>query len=597
MTIFRPTHWKRLLFFVCMDVVLSVVTFTFAFALRFNFESIDGGVYENSVLVLAILLPLKIMLLSVFRVYWVAWRFFGLMEAKRIVYAHVFAYAFFGGIYLVFQDVFSPFPRSILMIDFFLSAFCIGLFRMSKRMVIEGAPHDISSKHTIIIGANHQTQNVIKSYFSGELEYYPACIVESDPKMVGTYLSDIQVRPIDEMEYWIKKQRIATAIITKAYDSYSLDTVFERLKHAHIQEIKLVRMLEDQNERLRDVSIEDLLARKPKDLDQEAIGSFLFGKVVLITGAGGSIGSEVARQCVAFDVHSLILLDNCEYNLYAISEELSGHIRYDVLMSVLDYRNLEAVFAEYQPHIVIHAAAYKHVPICENNITSALENNILGTKHVIDLSIAHHVEKVVLISTDKAVRPTNVMGASKRIAELYAQNVDSNATDIVSVRFGNVLGSSGSVVPKFKSQIASGGPVTVTHPDITRYFMLIPEACQLVLQAGAIAKGREIFILDMGDPVKIVDLAKKLIRLSGKEQEVGIVYSGLRPGEKLFEELLMDESERKTAYQSIHVGKPTTYPIVQLLHDISDLMLADDKLAMLKKIVPEFHHEPRTVKP
>jgi FlaA1/EpsC-like NDP-sugar epimerase len=252
--------------------------------------------------------------------------------------------------------------------------------------------------------------------------------------------------------------------------------------------------------------------------------------------------------------------------------------------------SLDETFEHYKPEIVIHAAAYKHVPLVEANIYEGIVNNVIGTKNVIDTAIKHGVQKFVMISTDKAVRPTNVMGTTKRICELYAQNSNGNGTDIVAVRFGNVLGSSGSVIPKFKAQIQSGKNITVTHPDITRYFMLIPEACELVLQAAAIGSGGEIFILDMGEPVKIVDLAQKMIDLSGRD-DIKIEFTGLRPGEKLYEELLIDESDAKTDYESITVARPTIYEIEKLNADIAELLSCDDKLAKLKEIVPEFNHQ------
>ncbi len=340
---------------------------------------------------------------------------------------------------------------------------------------------------------------------------------------------------------------------------------------------------------LKDIGVEDLLARYPKDLDKNAIQNFIKDKIVLITGAGGSIGSEISRQCKAYGAKQLILVDHSEFNLYSILEELQDENIIPIMQSVKDIDILESTFSKYRPQIVIHAAAYKHVPLVEHNILEGITNNIIGTKNTIDLSIKYKVEKFVLISTDKAVRPTNVMGTTKRVCELYAQNVDSKNTEIVAVRFGNVLGSSGSVIPKFKAQIEAGKNITVTHPEITRYFMLIPEACELVLQAASIGKGGEIFILDMGEPIKIVDLAKKMIELSGRS-EIGIEFCGLRSGEKLYEELLIDDSDKKTQYESITVASPTFFDIEELNKKIEELLVCEDKISKLKEIVPEFDH-------
>ena len=271
-------------------------------------------------------------------------------------------------------------------------------------------------------------------------------------------------------------------------------------------------------------------------------------------------------------------------------EELQKVAVTPVMQSIANLSDMDETFKKYKPEIVIHAAAYKHVPLVESNIYEGIVNNVIGTKNVIDTAVKYGVQKFVMISTDKAVRPTNVMGATKRICELYAQNANKKGTDIVAVRFGNVLGSSGSVIPKFKAQIESGKNITVTHPDITRYFMLIPEACELVLQVGAIGTGGEIFILDMGEPIKIVDLAEKMIELSGKK-DIKIEFSGLRPGEKLYEELLIDESDAKTEYESITVASPTSYDIDILNQDIEELLRCEDKIKQLKKIVPEFNHQ------
>lgn len=343
----------------------------------------------------------------------------------------------------------------------------------------------------------------------------------------------------------------------------------------------------------RPLTVENLLARTPKDLDPTAIEHFIQGKTILVTGAGGSIGSEIVRQSLRFGASKIIMLDHSEFNLYSLMEELAGcNNCTPVMASVRDLATIEQVFQEHQPQIVLHAAAYKHVPLCEANILAAVKNNVIGTKNIIDLSVRYEVEEVVLVSTDKAVRPTNVMGTTKRICELYAQNSNGlGKTKIVAVRFGNVLGSSGSVVPKFRQLIEEGKDLTVTDPDITRYFMLIPEACSLVLQAGALGQGGEIFILDMGEPVRIADLAQKMIEYSGKE-ELKVVFTGLRPGEKLYEELLINDADRQTRYDSILVAEKTEYPLSQLNQDIENLLLAEDKLLQLKHIVPEFNHNP-----
>jgi FlaA1/EpsC-like NDP-sugar epimerase len=340
---------------------------------------------------------------------------------------------------------------------------------------------------------------------------------------------------------------------------------------------------------LKDITVEDLLARHPKDLDKVKISQFIEGKTILITGAGGNIGSEIVRQCLKYNAKKLILIDHSEFNLYQLMEELQSDKLVPLMQSVLNVSLMRKSFETYKPEIVVHAAAYKHVPLVEANVEEGILNNVLGTKQCIDLAIEHNVQKFILISTDKAVRPTNVMGATKRICELYAQNVDAKETHIVAVRFGNVLGSSGSVIPKFKTQIEHGGPVTVTHPEMTRYFMLIPEACELVLQTGAIGRSGELFILDMGEPVRIADLAQKMIDLSGKK-EISIEFTGLRPGEKLYEELLINESDKKTVYESIMVAHKSEYAIEKLEKEIEKLFTCKDKLTQLKELVPEFSH-------
>ena len=581
-----PNPFKRALFFILIDIFISLITLYLAYSLRFNFH-IPSSFLEIFMSVFLLLVTLKIISFYLFRIYHIVWRFFGFSEAKNIFLAHVVAYTFFVLILFVFKEQFSPFARSIVIIDFVLSLLFIGSLRVLKRLIVEQTSRS-SFKSTLIIGANSKTTTIVKNAMSGEIDHYPEAIIGFAEETIGTYINNIKVYPLEELEKIIISKAIISVVIVEDLSQSRLQSLFNALNDLGIKDIKKYKLLGSQHEKLESLSIEDLLAREPQDLDQDIIRSFVKGKSVLITGAGGSIGSEIALQCKHFGAKSLILVDNSEYNLYQIGEKIKNATL--KLLSVTDKVRLESVFKETKPQIVIHAAAYKHVPICEENQEIAVFNNIIGSQNVIDVSIGFAIEKVVVISTDKAVRPTNVMGATKRVVELYANNVDAQNTEIVSVRFGNVLGSSGSVIPKFKHQIEEGGPVTVTHPDITRYFMLVSEACQLVLQTASIAKGGELFVLDMGEPIKIVDLAKQMIHLYGKEDEVKIEFTGLRSGEKLYEELLIDDAEQETQYSSIFIAQPTAYDITKLKDDIDVLLAADNKVKALQNIVPEFNH-------
>ena len=590
MSLLQPTGLKRILFFVLSDLIISVFTLLVSYGLRFNFE-IPQTFIASFFSIFLLLFVFKLVSFTYFNVYMIAWRFFSLEDAKKLLLAHLSAYAAFAFIILLQFDLFSPFPRSVIGIDFVLSLFFIGLLRISKRYYMEHG--DKSYKQSmLIIGANTKASHLIKSTLNGEFSYYPSAIIsplEADKYAVHTYINNVKVYALDELEDIVARHDIKVAILTLKLEREMLNRVYERLYALGVTEVRNYHLLEDNRPALEPISITDLLARHPKDLDHGTIAAFIKDKKVMITGAGGSIGSEISRQCDLFGASSLLLIDHAEYNLYKIKEELpQSRAR---MLSVVNKSDLQDVFREYKPDIVIHAAAYKHVPLCEDNVHSAISNNIQGTMNVIDLCVENSVQKLVIISTDKAVRPTNVMGATKRVTELYGQNIDSKNTEIVAVRFGNVLGSSGSVIPKFKYQIEKGLPLSVTHPEMTRYFMLIPEACQLVLQAASIAKGNELFILDMGEPVKIVDLAKKMIQLYGKEGEIKIEFTGLRPGEKLYEELMLDESEQKTKYESIYITNPTLYDIATLKKDIEGLFVARDKIAALQKIVPEFKRQ------
>lgn len=450
------------------------------------------------------------------------------------------------------------------------------------------------TKELVIYGAGKAGLQLQREFLN--TEYKVVCFIDDDEVLQQRSIDGISIYSKEKFCNIFKDKKFDKMVIAMPSASKEqIKIVYENMQN----NFKIIKILpsiqnilkkEEFSKQLKDISVEDLLARHPKDLDKNQIENFIKDKVVLITGAGGSIGSEISRQCKAYGAKQLILLDHSEFNLYSIMEELKDENVIPVMQTVRKIEFLERTFEKYKPQIVIHAAAYKHVPLVEHNILEGISNNIIGTKNCIDLSIKYEVEKFVLISTDKAVRPTNVMGTTKRVCELYAQNVDSKNTEIVAVRFGNVLGSSGSVIPKFKSQIEQGKNITVTHPDITRYFMLIPEACELVLQAASIGKGGEIFILDMGEPIKIVDLAKKMIELSGRN-EINIEFCGLRPGEKLYEELLINDSDQKTKYDSITVTSSTNFEINELNQKIEELLVCEDKISKLKEIVPEFNHQ------
>lgn len=582
-----PTPAKRILFFLLSDTLISLFTLYFAYNLRFNFQ-IPTNFIDNFFTIFIILFSMKIMVFVYFRLYRTAWRFFSLHEVKKILIAHLIIYTVFFILFLFFKENMQPLARSIIIIDFLLSLIFITLLRLSKRIILESGKNT-KYKNTLIIGANSSISSLLHD--KKNLQYTPVAIIDANEILVGTYILNLKVYGFEDLKRVIKTKSIEAVIISKDYSQRRLVEIYEILNELEIKDIKIINTLSSNNKKeLKDISVEDLLARHPKDLDKEKIQNFIKDKVVLITGAGGSIGSEISRQCSKFGAKQLILLDHSEFNLYQITEELKDANIVSVMQTVRKVEFLEKTFEKYRPQIVIHAAAYKHVPLVEDNILEGISNNIIGTKNCIDISIKYDVEKFVLISTDKAVRPTNVMGTTKRVCELYAQNVKSNKTEIVAVRFGNVLGSSGSVIPKFKSQIEAGKNITVTHPDITRYFMLIPEACELVLQAASIGKGGEIFILDMGEPIKIVDLAKKMIELSGRD-DILIEFCGLRPGEKLYEELLINDSDKKTDYESITVASPTPFDIDKLNEKIEELLMCENKILKLKEIVPEFNHQ------
>lgn len=580
--IFQPSELKRKLFFIFFDIAIIFISTFIAFELRFDFN-IPAMYMSSLYIMIATLVFTRVSLFNYFRIYDISWRHFGFKDTTGLVYVMTFSTILLIVLAYMLQATEYTIPRSTIAIEFFISLFMILALRVSKRLYLENYTSHANGKSTIIIASLDNANTILRTINTQESDYYPVAILNDQYRK----------RKVNGIEVYSFDEFIALGIeceVAIVDESIELPVLYEKLKKLSLKSIKVARDFGEYATEIQDVSVEDLLARHPKDLDKGKIEEFIKDKTILITGAGGSIGSEICRQCEKFGAKKLILLDNSEFNLYSIAEEIKGVEVALVMQNVTSLDLIDETFKIHRPQIVIHAAAYKHVPLVEANIYEGIVNNVIGTKNVIDTAVKYGVEKFVMISTDKAVRPTNVMGTTKRICELYAQNSNSMTTDIVAVRFGNVLGSSGSVIPKFKAQIQSGKNITVTHPDITRYFMLIPEACELVLQAGAIGTGGEIFILDMGEPVKIVDLAQKMIDLSGRD-DIKIEFTGLRPGEKLYEELLIDDSDAKTDYKSITVARPTEYNIEKLNADIAELLTCNDKIAKLKEIVPEFNHQ------
>lgn len=482
-----------------------------------------------------------------------------------------------------------------LAITWMLHLLMIGGSRLSWRLfrdMLTGKKRD-GQKRTMIVGAGQAGTLVARQLLNNEDRgLMPVVFIDDDIKKQGLEIYGIRVVGSTEMiEEYVKENNIEHIIV--AIPSLSKQDSTELIKKAVDTGIRTqtIPLIEDimtgklSVTDIQDVKIEDLLGREEVQLDMNPIKDQLTGKTVLVTGAGGSIGSEISRQIARFGPKKLLLLGHGENSIYTIDMELRKTVAPDtelipIIADVQDYERILDLMVLHRPDVVYHAAAHKHVPLMEGNPTEAVKNNIYGTKNVANAAHISGVESFVMISTDKAVNPPNVMGASKRFAEMIVQNLAKRSdTKFVAVRFGNVLGSRGSVIPLFKKQIAAGGPITVTDPEMTRYFMTIPEASRLVIQAGSLARGGEVFVLDMGEPVKIVDLAKNLIRLSGySEEEIGVQFSGIRPGEKLFEELLNeDEIQNKQVFPKIYIGKANPASETELFYILEKLPEMNDE--------------------
>lgn len=598
---------------VLFDIVFINVSSFMALWIRFNMEILEiNPVYWTSVKEMAIINTIfTIAIFAFMQFYSSMWKFASVKELVHVLegcLASVLVNTFF------YFFTYKPIYRSYFVIYgaalFLFVCFSRFSYRMLK-FLYRSRLHGSHMRHTMIIGAGEACNIVMKELeLSSALDARICCIIDDDPRKHGYYIHGVKVvGGRDVILEYAKKYSINEVILAipsaNKKDQRAIMDICQKIPRCELKIIPGVYQLvngEVNISKLRNVEIEDLLGREPVQIMTEKIGRYVSGKVVMVTGGGGSIGSELCRQIVANGVQKLIIFDIYENNAYDIQQELKRkypNLDLEVLIgSVRNGRKVNSVFAKYRPDIVFHAAAHKHVPLMEDSPNEAIKNNVFGTYKVALAADKYGVSKFVLISTDKAVNPTNIMGASKRICEMIIQVFNNRSkTEYVAVRFGNVLGSNGSVIPLFKKQIEAGGPVTVTHPDIIRYFMTIPEAVSLVLQAGVDAKGGEIFVLDMGKPVKIVDLARNLIRLSGYKEgtDIEIAFTGLRPGEKLYEELLMaEEGLQSTENKLIHIGKPIEFDEDQFLKDLEQLYYAayaetDQMKMIVKKMVPTYN--------
>ncbi|MEN6374940.1 MAG: nucleoside-diphosphate sugar epimerase/dehydratase [Smithella sp.] len=526
--------------------------------------------------VLIWLVPLKLAVFFAFGLYRGMWRYTSVRDFWLIMQATVVSSLLVTFI-MIYLNRFEGYSRAVFIIDGVLTFLLVGGLRMAIRSyfaIYANSPNDPDSlikihfKKALIIGAGAAGEKILREIIENyQLHYKVIGFIDDDPVKKGKSIHGVHVLGnVDDLEKILENedvQEILVAVPSASGDQ--IRRIVEACQHCAVS-YKIIPGIGElidgrvSIKALRDISYEDLLGRKPVHLDSMGIRNYLDGKTILITGCGGSIGSELCRQVIKFQPRLVILLDASEENLFKIQMELQNekYFRHceTVLGHVQDRQLMEDIFKKYKPQVVFHAAAYKHVPMLEKNPWEAVYNNIVGSRSIMEMSLKHSVERFVLVSTDKAVRPTNVMGTSKRVTELIMQSLQGGTTKFMAVRFGNVVGSSGSVIPLFRRQIEQGGPVTVTHPEVNRYFMTIPEASQMILQAGAMGDGGEIFVLRMGTPVKIADMARDLIRLSGKEPDVDIkiIFTGLREGEKLYEELItVGEDILPTGHEKVMV--------------------------------------------
>lgn len=573
-----------------VDTSIVIFSYWFAYYVRTDFGK-SSYLLEEQALWSYMIWPVLINLLSIlgFQLNKSLWMFISVDEALRVGAAVFVGNVIWWFVILSFKTPW--YVRSLPVIAGMIQLLLMLAIRLIYRIIRQDSSQRHKSHRAVILGAGTSGVTAMKEIsYSNHYDTRIIGFIDKNKKKVKKRLAGVVVLGTDEdMPRIVEQYNIDTAYIAiKNISKEDLKAMIERCRQLNLRtRIVSFELQDNANERasVRNVNINDLLGRGELHLNNEEIGGYLTGKTVMVTGAGGSIGSELVRQIMQFTPQRLVLLDIYENNMYDLQQEINIDRRHGIdqtvtdvvclIGSVRDKNRVDEIMKKYHPNVVFHAAAHKHVPLVESSPLEAIKNNVLGTKNVIECCIMNYVDKFVMISTDKAVRTTNVMGATKRMCELVVEGYKNNGvTKLCAVRFGNVLGSNGSVIPLFEKQIETGGPVTVTDPNIIRYFMTIPEAAQLVLQAGSYAKTGEIFILDMGKPVKIVDLARNLIQLSGliPDEDIKIEFTGLRPGEKLYEELLVDpKNSKKTANNLIFVAEPEDISMNEVNQKISAL--------------------------
>ncbi|MEM6927466.1 MAG: nucleoside-diphosphate sugar epimerase/dehydratase [Myxococcota bacterium] len=607
-------EYRRVMVWLAHALIWAVA-YGGAFLLRFDFDVPDAWWRWPYVAWLGVLIVLRTLTYAQLGQFQGIWKYTGQRDLERLIAATGISTLLFAMIVLVTSN---PVPRSVLLVEPMITVGLAGGLRFSVRVLAQTARRleAQSSRRMLLVGSGDAAEAALREITRSMPSVVCVGILDDDRHQWGMSIHGITVLgPIRNAERTIQELEVGEVVIAmpratgrqmrKILDEVSVEGVTVRTVPA-LDDLVEGRLTVNQ---IREVDIEDLLGRDPVKLDTERISTMVEGDVVLVTGAGGSIGSELCRQICRFRPRTLVLVEQAENALYHVHRELEGRFP-DVeilprIADITDFGRLDHLFGQTRPGLVLHAAAHKHVPMMEMNPGEAIKNNVGGTVTVAEVAHLHRVARFVMISTDKAVNPTSVMGCTKRVAELYVQSqAERSDTTFVTVRFGNVLGSNGSVIPLFKSQIAKGGPVTVTHPDMQRYFMTIPEASQLVLEAGAMGQSGEIYVLDMGSAVRITTLAEDLIRLSGLQpgRDIEIVYSGIRPGEKLFEELAIDgEDATKTRHPKIYIGTGSPRPHAWMQDAVQQLLGAakEDLVArrMLKRIVPRYSWEEAEPKP